>query len=76
MKVEISSLVLSKNSKVNNSTLLKEKRKIDEFVLEFQNEVMESHKALWTELHSIRKSISHERAAPCNFYSLFFIKIL
>jgi len=43
---------------------LKEKRKIDEFVLEFQNEVMESHKALWTELHAIRKSMAYEKA-PC-----------
>ena len=46
-----------------NETLLKEKEKADGLALDFQNEVLDSHKAIWTELRVLKRLVSHRKPA-------------
>jgi len=45
----------------DNESLLKEKSKLDDSALDFQNEVLDSHKAIWTELRVLKRLVSHKR---------------
>jgi len=47
----------------DNENLLKEKSKLDDSALDFQNEVLDSHKAIWTELRVLKRLVSHKRPA-------------
>ncbi len=41
--------------------LIKDKNKLDAFLMEFQKEIVESHKAIWNELYQLRKVFSKGR---------------
>jgi len=46
--------------------MIKDKNKLDNFLVEFQKEVVESHKAIWNELYQLRKVFSQGRINRTN----------
>jgi len=52
-----------KENETNTSDLLKQKEKLDGFVMDFQTEVVDSHKAIWTELRALKRIVSHKKPA-------------
>ena len=52
-----------KENETSTSDLLKQKEKLDGFVMDFQTEVVDSHKAIWTELRALKRIVSHKKPA-------------